>query len=350
VGISKTYQAGPGGVALVRRAQRSLALAGRHVDLMRYVERESFQVVAAVLVEHYMPRSHSKQLEIAEVFRDLYTMWLVLAPLSNQARGYWRPWWGPGVAMSWLRVEINRCARPCLGRFSFDWATAQVAPGAVAAKITDDAFLTHAEALLGHALGDTLRGNFTRYVLGGLVWRAAAEQALALAREHQAAFMWHEDELWLLARRPFSADGVAWVDLRGGAVDILQWSVRVAEGKLQARMSEPTVQRLKESVRGALASDASPEHKLRQTNAASRSWHHWARYAFGAKQQAVELEAWIWRRVSRHIAQNSPKLLAAYFNLRTTTWDTQLHFGRSSYLLDRAVTDENWLKIWSPRR
>jgi len=93
VGISKTYQPGPGDVALVRRAQRSLALAGRHVDLMRYVERDSFQAVAAMLTGHYMPRSHSKQLEIAEVFRELFTTWLVLAPLSNQARGYWRPWW-----------------------------------------------------------------------------------------------------------------------------------------------------------------------------------------------------------------------------------------------------------------
>ena len=334
----------------MRRAQRSLALVGRHKDLMKYLERDSFQKVAADLVQRYMPRSHSKHLEIAEVFRDLYTTWLVLAPLSNQARGYWRPWWGPGVVMSWLRTEVNRFQRTSLGRVSFDWATAQVASGAAAAQITDNAFLGHAEAMLDHSLGDTLRASFARYVLGGLVWRADAEQALAVAREHQAGLMWHEHGLWLLARKPFGEDGVAWSDLRKTPVDILAWSVKVAEGKLQARMSEPTVQRLKESVRGALASDASPEHKLRQINAAIRSWHHWARYAFDARQQAREVEAWVWRRVSRHIVQNSPKLEAAYFNLRTATWDTQLHFGRVSYLLDRDVTDEDWLKIWNPRR
>ena len=350
MGINKTYQPGPGDVALVRRAQRSLALAGRHVDLMRYVERESFQAVAAVLVEHYMPRSAAKQLEIAEVFRDLYTMWLVLAPLSNQARGYWRPWWGPGVAMSWLRTEINRFQRTYLGRIPFDWASAQVAPGAAAAKITDDAFLAHAEALLGHALGDTLRANFTRYVLGGLVWRADAELALAVAREHQAGLMWHEDGLWLLARKPFAADGVVWADLREGTADILQWSVKVAEGKLQAWVSEPTVQRLKESVRGTLASDVSPEHKLRQVNAAVKTCHHWAQYAFDARQQATELGPWVWRRVSRHILQHSPKLRGQYFDLKTAQWDARLHFGRSSYLLDRAVTDQDWLNIWNPRR
>jgi hypothetical protein len=348
--INKDPKPGPGDIALVRRAQRSLALAGRHRNLVQYLERDSFQAVAAMLTEHYMPRSAAKQLEIAEVFRDLYTTWLVLAPLSNQARGYWRPWWGPGVAMSWLRTEINHFQRTHLGRIPFDWASAQVAPGALAARIQDGAFIAHAEALLGHALGDTLRANFTRYVLGGLVWRAVAEQALALAREHQAGLMWHEGGLWLLARKPFAADGAAWVDLREGSADILQWSVKVAEGKLQARVSEPTVQRLKESVRGTLASDASPEHKLRQINAAIRAWHHWACYAFDARRQAWELEAWIWRRVSRHIVQSSTKLGAAYFNLRTAAWDTQLHFGRSSYLLDRGVTDENWLKIWSPRR
>lgn len=350
MGINKQYRPGPGDVALVRRAQRSLALAGRHKDLMRYVERDSFQAVAAMLVKHYMPRSAAKQLEIAEVFRDIYTTWLILAPIANRAQGYWRPWWGPGVVMSWLRVEINRFERPCLGRFSFDWATAQVAPGAAAAKITDDAFLAHAEALLGNAWGSTLRASFAKYVIGGLVWRADAEQALALAREHQAGLMWHEDELWLLARRPFETEGVAWVDLREGAVDILQWSVRVADSKLQARMSEPSVRRLKDSVSAALASSASPEHKLQQINAAIRSWHHWARYAFDARQQATEVEAWVWRRVSRHIFQHSPKLRGQYSDLKTAQWDARLHFGRASYLLDRAVTDQDWLNIWNPRR
>jgi len=317
---------------------------------MKYMERDSFQAVSTMLVEHYMPRSAAKQLEIAEVFRELFTTWLVLAPIANRAQGYWRPWWSPGVVMSWLRVEINRFERPCLGRLSFDWATAQVAPGAAAAKITDDAFLANAEALLGNAWGDTLRASFAKYVMSGLVWRADAELALAVARKHQAGLMWHEDGLWLLARKPFEADGVAWSDLRKTPVDILAWSVKVAEGKLQARMSEPAVRRMKDSVRAAMASDASPEHKLRQINAAVKSFHHWARYAFDACQQATELEAWIWRRVSRHIVQNSPKLLAAYFKLRTAAWDMHLHFGRVSYLLDRDVTDEDWLKIWNPRR
>jgi len=317
---------------------------------MRYVERDSFQAVAALLVERYMPRSHSRQLEIAEVFRELFAAWLVLAPLTNQARGYWRPWWGPGVVVSWLRTEINRFQRINLGRFSFDWATAQASPGARATRIQDDAFIEHAEALLDHALGDTLRASFTRYVLGGIVWRQATDRTLALAREHQAGLMWWENELWLLARRPFEEEGVAWSDLHETPADILAWSVRVTEGKLQARMSEPSVRRLKDSVRAALASDASAEHKLRQVNAATKSFYHWARNAFDARQQAVELEAWIWRRVSRHILQHSPQLRGRYFDLKTAAWHTQLQYGRASYLLDRDVTDENWMNIWNPRR
>ncbi|MDP3402590.1 MAG: hypothetical protein Q8S35_01380 [bacterium] len=318
--------------------------------MMKYVERDSFQAVAAMLVEHYMPRSHSKQLAIAEVFHDLFASWLVLAPVSNGGRGYWRPWWCPGVVMSWLRAEVNRFQRTCLGRVSFNWATAQAAPGALAAGIQDAAFITTVEALLSHALGDTLRANFTRYVLGGLVWRAVAEQALVVAREHHAGLMWHEDKLWLLAQKPFAADGVAWVDLREATADILAWSVRISEGKLQARMSEPSVRRLKDSVSAALASSASPEHKLRQVNATVKTFHHWARYAFDARQQATELESWIWRRASRHILQHSPQLRGRYLDLKTAAWNTQLHFGRMSYLLDRDVTDENWLKIWNPRR
>lgn len=100
----------------------------------------------------------------------------------------------------------------------------------------------------------------------------------------------------------------------------------------------------------ALASDASPEHKLRRINAATRSFHHWARYAFDARQQAAELEAWVWRRVNRHIVQNSPALAERYFNLRQVPWDTHLHFERKSYLLDQSVTEEAWLNLWNPRR
>ena len=162
--------------------------------------------------------------------------------------------------------------------------------------------------------------------------------------------MWWENGLWLLARRPFEAEGVAWSDLHDGTADTLAWSVKVVDGKLQARMSEQAVRRLKDSVRAALASDASAEHKLRQVNAAVKTFHHWARYAFDARQQTIGLEAWIWRRVSRHILQHTPQLRGRYFDLKTAQWDTQLHFGRSSYLLDRNVADEAWLNIWNPRR
>lgn len=348
--VQEPRRPGPGDVALVRRAQRTLALAGRHKDLTRYLARDSFQNVAAMLVGRYMPRSAAKQLEIADVFHDLYATWLLLAPISNRAQGYWRPWWSPGVVMGWLRTEVNRFQRTCLGRISFDWTTTQVAPGASTTRIEDAAFIAHTEALLDHALGDTLRAGFARYVLGGLVWREMADIALAWARAEQAGLMWHEDELWFLARKPFAAEGAAWADLRETPTDILAWSVRVADGKLHARMSQHVVQRLKDSVKAALESDALPEHKLRRINAAAKTFHHWARYAFDAQQQAQELEAWFWRRVSRHIVQNTPSLAARYFNLRQAPRDTQLHFGRASHLLDRGVTEEAWLNIWNPRR
>lgn len=334
----------------MRRAQRSLALVGRHTDLMRYLERDSFQNVAGALVERYMPRSSRKQLEIAEVFRELYAVWLVLAPISNRAQGYWRSWWSPGVVTSWLRIEVNRFHRCWFGHVGYDWASAQVAPGAAAPHITDKAFIAHAQGLLDHATGDTLRASFARYVLGSLIWRHAAEAVLPVAREYRAGMMWNEDGCWLLSAKPFDGAGAAWIDLRAQPTDVLAWQVYVAEGLLNIRMNDASVRRLKESVRLALASDASPDHKLRLVNAAVRSFHHFARYAFDARQQAQELEAWVWRRVNRHIVQNSPALAERYYNLRQAPWDTRLHFERKSYLLDRDVTEEQWLNLWNPRR
>ncbi len=351
MGIVKEYQRpGPGDVALVRRAQRSLALAGRHHDLIRYLERDSFQNVAGALVERYMPRSNRKQLEIADVFKDLYATWLVLAPISNRAQGYWRPWWSPGVVTSWMRIEANRFHRYWLGKVGYDWATAQVAPGALAAGIADETFVGQAQELLGHATGNTLRAGFARYVLGSLVWRHAAEATLKVAREYRAGLMWAEDGCWLMAAKPLDEARAIWTDLREQAAEVLAWQAHVADGLLHVGMNDAAVPRVKESVRAALASDATPEHKLRLVNAAARSFHHFARYAFDARQQAQELEAWIWRRVSRHIVQNAPSLSARYFNLRHAPWDTRLHFERKSYLLDKDVTEEQWLNLWNPRR
>lgn len=317
---------------------------------MRYLTRDSFQNVAGALVERYMPRSSRKQLEIAEVFGELYTVWLVLAPIANGAQGYWRPWWCPGVFTSWLRIEANRFHRCWLGHVGYDWATAQVAPGALAAGITDEAFISQAHDLLGHAAGAALRAGFARYVLGSVVWRHLAEATLSVAREYRAGMMWNEDGCWFMATKPFDEAGAVWVDLLEQPAEVLAWQAHVSDGLLHVRMNDAAVQRVKESVRTALASDASPEHKLRLINAATRSFHHFARYAFDARQQAQELEAWVWRRVNRHIVQNSPALSQRYFNLRQAPWDTRLHFERKSYLLDKDVTEDDWLNLWNPRR
>lgn len=334
----------------MRRAQRSLALAGRHADLMRYIERDSFQNLAGALVARYMPRSSKKQLEIADVFRELYAAWLVLAPLSNRAQGYWRSWWCPGVVTSWMRIQSNRFHRYWLGAVPYEWASAQVATSTATAHIRDEAFIAHLHGLLDHAMGDTLRAGFARYVLGSVVWRHLAEATLSVAREYRAGMVWSEDGCCLLASKPFEGAGVEWIDLREQPVEVLAWQAHVVGGLVHIKMNDASVQRLKESVRTALASDATPEHKLRRINAAVRSFHHFARYAFDARQQAQDLEAWIWRRVSRHIVQNTPALADRYFNLRQVPWDTRLHFERKSYLLDRDVSEEQWLNLWNPRR
>lgn len=297
-----------------------------------------------------MPRSSRKQLEIADVFRELFATWLVLAPISNRAQSYWRSWWSPGVVTSWLRIEVNRFHRCWFGHIGYDWASAQVAPGAAAGRIADEAFITHAQGLLDHALGDTLRAGFARYALGSLVWRPMAEATLQVARHHRAGMLWSEDGCWLMSAKPFDSTDAAWIDLRERPVDIMHWAAHVVDGLLHIKMNDAAVQRFKESVRDALASGTSPEHKLRLINAAARSFHHFARYAFDARQQAVELESWVWRRVNRHIVQNTPSLAARYFNLRQAPRDTRLHFERKSYLLDRDVTEEQWLNLWNPRR
>jgi hypothetical protein len=79
-----------------------------------------------------------------------------------------------------------------------------------------------------------------------------------------------------MSAKPFDSTDAAWIDLRERPVDIMHWAAHVVDGLLHIKMNDAAVQRFKESVRDALASGTSPEHKLRLINAAARSFHYCA--------------------------------------------------------------------------
>lgn len=350
MGILRNYRPGQGDIALVRRAQRSLALAGEHRHLSQILGRDSFQSVARTLTEKYLPRSASKKLALADLAQEIYLHWLILAPIVGQAQGYWRPWWSPGAVLSWLRVYVNRYRKTCLGRIQLNWDAAELDTGAQSFRIRDEDFLASLEAILPQVHVQTLRGQLARYSLGGLVWRSQAEQALEWAKACRSGLMWWENEILFLARKPFETGAISWVDLRDTAADILEWQIRVRDEKLTAVMRPEALSRLKSSITRILESDGQPHFKMRLVNSQISGFHHWAKYAFDARRQAIELEPWIWRRIKRSIIQVQPNLKSSYFNMQNAAWDTALRYGRVSYLLDTAVTDEQWFRIWNPRR
>lgn len=350
MGIRREYRPGQGDIALVRRAQRSLALAGEYRQLHQFLERDSFHAVARVLTEKYLPRSASKGLPLADLAQEIYLHWLILAPITGQTPSYWRPWWSPSVVMGWLRVHVHRYRKTYLGRIRLDWDTAELDTGAQSFRILDEHFLASLANILPQTHVQTLRGQLARYALGGLVWRSQAGQALEWARASRSGLMWWENEILFLARKPFEIGAIAWVDLRDRAADILEWQVRVRDEKLTAVMRPEALSRLKSSITRTLESDGQPHFKMRRVNSQISGFHHWAKYAFDARRQAIELEPWIWRRIKRGIIQAQPGLKPSYFNLKNAAWDTALRYGRASYLLDTGVTDDHWLQIWNPRR
>lgn len=350
MGILRNFRPGQGDIALVRRAQRTLALAGEHRHLSQILGRDSFQSVARTLTEKYLPRSASKKLALADLAQEIYLHWLILAPIVGQAQGYWRPWWSPGTVLSWARVHVHRYRKTYLGRIRLNWEAAELDSGAKVFRIRDADFLASLAAILPQAHVQTLRGQLARYALGGLVWRSQAEQALECARACRSGLMWWENEILFLARKPFETGAISWVDLRDAVADILEWQVRVRDEKLTAVMRPNALRHLKSRIAQVLESDGQPHFKMSQINAAIAGFHHWAQYAFDARRQAIELEPWIWRRIKRSIIQIQPNLKSSYFNLKNAKWDTALRYGRVSYLLDRGVTDVQWLQIWNPRR
>mgnify|MGYP006896936641 CR=1 FL=1 len=335
--------------------QRSLALANRHPNLIKYIDRNSVAVAADQLAQKFFPLSVKRGHVAAEQVRDMYKYWLVAAPVCDRIMGYWRPWWTRQVLMTWLRQHVNgRKARHWLGWLSWNW-NQELSIQSVARlfNIFDDNWISELDEFVIQANPDTVRGQLAMQLTGPFVFGLVAHNLLKQCKTKRSGLWWWEDGAIVLSNNPWEYPGMEWYNLREQSVDLLKYRLSAPDGYLNVEMTPQTIKDLKFRIRRILDSSANPEHKLHLVNRYVTSWYTVAKYAYQARPQARNLESWIWKRVSKQILATKPSLKGKYFNLQEASWQTKLAYQKRDNLLEldrQNISDENWIMFWNPRR
>ncbi len=346
-----TIPRGQPDIYLVRRAQAKLAFDTEYKDLMRYYSRPAFERVAETLTEHYWPQSSKSKRAVVNMVQELYTLWLVLAPISFHHLGYWRPGWGSSIFLSWFRTHIHKYKRYYLGRAKYDYADADIEEGFSCARISDEEFKGIVQQYVQQCRGgDTARAVMARMVIAPFLFWQRGRDAVDTAKVNKCGLMWWEDEILFLSSKPWDDAQISWVDLRADPQDVLFWTVSVKDSMLDVQIAKEREKAIKSEIKKALASEAAPGFKLNQINASMIKYYHWARYISTTRRQSLDLEKWVWKRIGKGIVATNPKLKESYYNLKHQKWDTTLRQGRRSMLLDKDVSEDQWRQIWSPRR
>lgn len=337
-------------IYLVRRAQTRIALDQEYPNLMQFYHRPAFQSVAVSMTERYWPGSVASKRSVVDLVTELYTLWLIMLPISFRHLGYWRPGWGTSIFMSWFRSHIHNYKRFYLGRKKFIWENAILKDGFADAQISDQDFIDIASQYLQQHRGETARAVFARMIFAPFVFWQQARESVQIAQEHNCGLMWYEDEALFLTRKPWDAPDVEWSDLRANPQDILFWRVGVKEELLNVVVRPSREKSLRDEIKDILASDTKPAYKLSGVNACLKRYYNWAKYIPTTRMQAISMEKWVWKKISKTIMPINPGLKEKYYNLKHQKWDTSFRQGRRSMLLDKDVTEAQWAKIWLPRR
>lgn len=320
--------------------------------LLVVIDLRSFE--HGIVSSKFWPISYNKGVEAEFYIRELYSIWLLLAPIGN-LQGYWRPWYGSAVFLSWFRQHCNKFKRFFLGRVKFNWDDAEqgLIAGFDDAKITDSDFLS----LLNYycqnfVIGDYRRNKFARYVLASIVWRTQGKKALSFAIDNHCGLMWYEDEILFLSTKQIDYENCEWIDLKFKNANAFVWQISLDKNneKLQIKIGAKLLLETRNSIKEILQTDTEPSFKMHKINSAISKYYNFAKYANYAKEQAWHFESWIWKKVNKSIIQIKPDLKKSYFNLKNSNWDLDFKIGRKSHLLDRDVSEEAWLNIWNPER
>lgn len=339
----------------VIQAQQALAISRHHPDLMKYLDRATWQLVARALTEHFWPRTVKDDLYIQNDIEKLYLVGLALIPIASQCPGFWMPWRHNGHLASWLKQYAHkRYEKRILMTQKWDWSTAlsRLEENASGLGIVDKGFLDMCSELISRdAYADSARGHLARKIFGPLVFNADALNIYRHARTNHGVTWWDEGAAYVLSRsKIFTAKGTATLDLTKRTANIWNYSVTVRGNSLILTLSDAFVKQTKAAIISILSSSAGAQRKIYAISSCLETFHRWAKHSPNSGPQRKQLDDWVLQKVRSNLLEKNPVLGNKLFDVVQASWDPKFYPRGSSGLLDKSLSLEKWLKWWSPRR
>lgn len=317
---------------LVRRAQAAIAgyLHFGAGDLVKYLDREAFNVLVARLVALYFHRS--VDLAIFTQVRELYHALLILAPILQRLPLSCKFDWHRGHHLGFMR----RNASGKSGRF-------HVATREVQRCYQPDLLAANLEQIGIHDGGMALKDLLAHQLFDPIL----------MASQKQGFELRYGNRLLRMERNAFDGS----VDLRCQSITVLDFEIQsiLHNGgrHLDIGIAAECIVGLKRQIDEVLALAAPPEFKLIRIENLLRDFVERTRAARSALPQIKELKAWLARRL-RGLA-GTRKEATALPNLLVNLWlqraDSHLYLKKPTFFLDYAAIDEKtYLQFFSPYR
>lgn len=331
----------------VRRAQCLIASyrnfqAG---DLVRYLERGTFNQMAERLTNHYFLRS--KGLLIFDQVKELYLAHLVLAPVLQRLPLSYKFDWHRGHLLSFLRVQSG-------GRIGRHYVSVRDRE-----RVYDPAQLAANMAELG--IHDTemiavVHDLYRRHAGGTALKDMLAHQLfdpILMFKERRGFELRFANQFIRMEKEPFDGS----IDLRRDSLMLLDFDVKsiVHRGRraMEIRVADDTVRQFRSQVDSVLNSRSAPEYKLLVIDNLMRDFVERTRSAKSGLKQIKELKAWLTRSLRRLSATlpAAKELPDRFINLWLKRVSGQLYFKKPNFFMDpHDVSEHIYTNFFSPYR
>lgn len=333
--------------SLVRRAQASIApfLHFGTGDLEKYLERDSFQIIATRLADHYFHRSN--KLVIYTQVVELYHLLLIMAPILQRLPFSCRFDWHRGHVLGHFRH--NASGR--IGRF-------HIASREVVRAYQPDLLAANLEAIGIHDSGmvEVLLNLYRRHAGGKALKDLLAHQLfdpILMSSQKEGYELRHGNRLLRLEKTAFDGS----VDLRKQDFTVLDFCIRSVDHRggrhLEITISEECLSGFRQRIKSVIESPAPPEYKLTIIENRLRDFVERTRPARSALAQIQELKIWLSKKL-RGLAGTS-RAATLLPNLLVNLWlqrvDSHLYLKSPTFFLDAsAIEEKTYLKFFSPYR
>lgn len=279
--------AGNAAYFLMRRGQAVITqrLHFSEGELCAYRDRDSFQAIAKIATAKYF---HQSTGELLPVICDLYTDYMVTAPIIQRLPYTFRVDWTRGHVLSWIRANCNDNIK----RYYFSAATYPRTFDPDLLRRNLDVLGVHDSQYI-----EVLTEQYKRHYGGACLRSDLAHRLfdpILLLNQEEGFRLRVGNSLYRLEKTPFPGC----TDLRVKQAKVLgSFRIRHITKKggtyLEIILTHDAIDKFKQTVCSILDSSASPRHKVYVINDKISDFMETLRFARSAWQQALDLQNWL---------------------------------------------------------